>query len=72
MSNKILSITERVPHPSELPDGAYIGTWGGYIITLTYGNRQYELRTQEGVRGVGIRVVITIKDGQGSFEEVKN
>lgn len=69
---KILSITEKIPHPATLPNGIYTGTWGGYIINIRYGDKYYELKTEEGVRGMGIHVVITIKDGIATFEELKN
>lgn len=69
---KILSITEKIPHPATLPDGIYTGTWGGYIINIRYGDKYYELKTEEGVRGIGIHVVVTIKDGVATFEELKN
>lgn len=69
---KILSITEKIPHPATLPDGIYTGTWGGYIINIRYGDKYYELKTEEGVRGIGIHVVVTIKDGVATFEQLKN
>ena len=28
MLNKILSIEEKIPRPSSLPNGFYLGTWG--------------------------------------------
>lgn len=70
--NKIISITEKQPVNTKLPDGNYSGVWGGYIITVHYNNKQYELKTEEGVRGIGFRVVVTIKDGIATFEELKN
>lgn len=69
---KILKITEKVPKVTILPDGLYNGTWGGYGIELTYQGKTYELTTEEGVRGVGIKVVVTIKDGVATFDEIKN
>jgi hypothetical protein len=55
-----------------LPDGSYFGTWGGYVIELQYNGKTYELTTQEGVRGIGFKVVVTIKDGVATFNELKN
>jgi hypothetical protein len=69
---EILEITERIPEPTSLPDGTYTGIWGGYVITLSYDKKTYELKTKEGVRGFNIKVVVTIKDGVASFVECNN
>ena len=69
---KILSITEKVPQVTTLPDGNYVGTWGGYIIEVNYKGKTYELTTEEGVRGMGFRVVVTVADGIATFEAVNN
>lgn len=69
---KILEIREKVPQIAMLPDGAYFGTWGGNIIDVSYKGKNYELTTEEGVRGMGIKVVVTIKDGVATFDEIKN
>jgi hypothetical protein len=70
--NKILEIREKVPQTAKLPDGSYFGTWGGYVIELQYNGKTYELTTQEGVRGIGFKVVVTIKDGVATFSDIKN
>lgn len=72
MSNKILNITEKVPQIAILPDGLYSGIYGGYVISVVYENKQYELHTEEGVRGGGIKVLVTIKDGIATFEQLNN
>ncbi len=72
MSNKILLIREKVPQVATLPDGSYQGLWGGYGIEIRYKDKTYELTTEEGVRGMGIKVVVTVKDGVATFEEIKN
>ena len=72
MKNKIVSIVEKVPQKAVLPDGYYIGTWEAFIIELSYKDKHYELRTESGVRGVGIKVVVQIKDGIATFEELKS
>jgi hypothetical protein len=72
MSNKILNITERVPRPVILPDGKYVGTWGGSLIVIRFEKVEYELKTEEGVRGINIGVVVSIVDGIGTFELLKN
>lgn len=72
MSNKILSITLAQPKETTLPDGIYVGKYGGYVIELNYQDKKYELRTEEGVRGVGFNVIVAIKDGIATFEIVNN
>jgi hypothetical protein len=72
MRNKIKSITEKVPQVTTLPDGYYNGIWGGYVIEVNYKGKTFELETEEGVRGIGIKVVVEIKDGVATFEEMKH
>ena len=69
---KIKKITKKVPQEVTLPDGIYTGKWGGYSIEVHYNQNTYELTTEEGVRGINISVVITIKDGVATFESLKN
>ncbi len=72
MSNKILSITEKVPVESTLPDGTYSGVWGGYVIELNYQGKTYQLTTEVGVKGMGIKVSVMVKDGVATFSEIRN
>lgn len=72
MSNKILKITEKVPKETTLPDGIYQGIYGGYNIEVRFKDKIYDLRTEEGVRGNGFKVIVTIKDGIATFEDLKN
>lgn len=69
---KILEIKEKVPVATTLPDGNYSGIWGGYVIEINFQGKTYQLTTEEGVRGIGIKVVVSIKDGKGTFIEIKN
>lgn len=69
---KILAITEKKPVDVTLPDGHYNGIWGGHVIELSYKGKTYELTTDEGVRGVGYKVVVVIKDGIATYEEINN
>ena len=69
---KIISIREVPEEPVPLEDGKYVGEWGGSIITIKHDNRNYELTTEGAVRGIGYGVVVTIKDGEATFEEIKN
>lgn len=72
MRNKITSITKKVPKTTTLPDGLYNGTWGGYVIEINYKGDTYELATEEGVRGINIKVVVEIKDGEPTFDTVNS
>lgn len=67
MKSKVESIVERLPQKSSLPDGLYLGKWGGYVIALTYENRHYELNTKDGVRTINLPVVVEVKDGIATF-----
>jgi hypothetical protein len=69
---KITNIQKKVPKETTLPDGIYSGIWGSYIIALAYNGAEYALTTEEGVRGFGIKVVVTIKDGVATYECIKN
>lgn len=72
MKNKITSITKKIPETTTLPDGLYNGTWGGYVIEIDYKGDTYELATEEGVRGINIKVVVEIKDGEPTFDIVNS
>ena len=71
MKNKIKSIKEKVPQISTLPDGYYNGTWGGYVVEVTYKGKVFELETEEGVRGIGFKVIVQVENGVATFDEVK-
>ena len=72
MKNKIKAIRIKVPKETTLADGLYYGTWGAYSIELKSGEKTYELETEEGVRGMGFKVVVEVINGVATFEEVKN
>jgi hypothetical protein len=68
MKNKIKSITEKIVSATTLPDGFYSGIWGGSEIELKIKGKTYTLFTEEGVRGIDIKVVVEVKDGEATFE----
>jgi hypothetical protein len=68
----ILKIIERTPKQITLKDGFYKGVWGGNCIVMKYKDKEYELTTEEGVRGVGYEVVVLVKDGKTNFYEIEN
>ena len=70
--NKILKIEEKAPVATTLPDGYYTGILGGYVIEVKYKDKYYQLTVEEGIRGVGFRVVVIIKDGEATYEDLKN
>lgn len=72
MQYKVKSITEKVPQITTLPDGYYNGIWGGYIVEINYNGKTYELKTEEGIRGIGVKVIVQIENGVASFDEVKS
>jgi hypothetical protein len=72
MNNRIITVREKVPQISKLDEGYYYGTWGGYVIEVNYKGKTYELETTEGVRGLGIRVVVIVKSDLVEFHELKN
>lgn len=70
MSNKILKITESKQVETTLPDGAYRGRWTGYVIDVYLHPIKYQMKTEEGVRGFNIPVIVTIKNGIAVFKEI--
>ncbi len=69
---KIIKMTEKVPQVVILPDGIYEGIWGGYIIEVKAFDKIYELHTEDGVKGFNIKVMVTIKNGEATFDTLKN
>lgn len=69
---KILSIKEKLPINVSLPDGVYLGVWGGNVIEFGFKGKTYELESDVGVKGFGYKVVVTIVNGDASYEEIVN
>lgn len=72
MMGKVLSISEKRPVDVSLPDGVYVGVWGGNVIELEFKGKTYELESDVGVKGFGYKVVITVSNGEATYTEVKN
>jgi hypothetical protein len=72
MSNKILKITKKLPQITTLPNGSYAGTWSGNIIKIQFQQTLFELTTEEGVRGINIKVIVTVLDDVATFTTIKN
>ena len=71
MKNKVKSITEKVPQITTLPDGFYNGVWGGYVIEVSFEGKTFELATEIGVKGISIKVVVEVADGEATFDIVR-
>ena len=67
MTDGIKSIKRNVPF-DEIEDGRYEGVQGGYVVEMLYGCETLELHTKDGVRGFGIDVIVTVKDGIFTIE----
>lgn len=72
MIHEITSIKEKIPKETTLPDGFYNGIWGGYNIELKYKEKEYILTTKIGVKGIGYKVIVEIKNGVATFNEIDN
>lgn len=48
------------------PSGFYYGIAGGMITRFAVRGLEYKLTMEEGVRGIGIPVLVVVKDGQAS------
>jgi hypothetical protein len=44
------------------PDGEYDGLWSGYHATFQWSIYEYELDTEDGVRGINCKCVVKIID----------
>ena len=69
---KILSIKEKQPINVSLPDGVYLGVWGGNVIEFGFKGKTYELESDIGVRGFGYKVIVTVSNGEATYAEVRN
>ncbi len=68
MNGQVISAKIKIPK-SNIPNGTYHGIWGGYEIIFTAHSIEYELQTEEGVRGRGFKVLIKVRDGIITFED---
>lgn len=71
MENKIINVTSSNPFTPKLADGMYLGTQCAYSISLSYGNIECQLETEEGLRGIS-KVVVIVKDGSLTYNLIKN
>jgi len=69
---KVLEIVKKVDKRVTLPNGTYKGVQGGYVIEIVYNKETYCIKTDDGVRGFNIPVVVTISNEQIDIINLKN
>jgi hypothetical protein len=69
---KIEGITKKVPEKCMLPNGWYVGRQGGYVVEVRVQHEVYEIKTDDGVRGMNIPVVVHIDGDNIQIETLKN
>ena len=69
---KILKIENDQSQTVTLPDGTYMGKWGGYIIDISYEGMTYNLTTDVGVKGIDIEVEVTVSGGVATYSQIDN
>lgn len=61
---KVLSVEQfSLVEISNIPDGEYDGIWGGYEVEFTVDGKKYKARTENGVRGMNIPCVVSVRFG---------
>jgi hypothetical protein len=69
---KITKVTESVPKETTLPTGVYLGMWGGHVIEVEYQGRKIHLHTEEGVKGMDVKVIVNVVGDEYKFVEANN
>lgn len=69
---KVISVTKNIPKESTLPDGYYYGTWSAYSVQVIYKEDSYNLTVNEGVRGIGYKVVVIVENGNYIIKQINN
>lgn len=60
---QVISIKE-VKEVVTLPDGEYHGFWGGYLVRIETHDKVYELKTENGIRGINVPCVVKSYNGK--------
>jgi len=55
---------EEITIPPSIPDGIYDGIWGGYEIVFYACGKTFKAKTEEGVRGFGIKCAVSVCNGK--------
>lgn len=59
-----LSQLRLVVSPRNVPDGEYVGTWGGYYVRFTVGNEEYTAQSDVGIRTPSCVCSVRVENGQ--------
>lgn len=63
MESKIYHLRQII-NDSPIPNGEYLGVWGGHRVRFWVDDRQFEAQTQMGMRGFNVSCdVIVCDDG---------
>lgn len=52
----------------DLPDGQYLGKWGGYSVRVEADGQVHTMQTKDGVRGMNIPCTVSVSKGQATVE----
>ena len=69
--SNVVSVTEKLPKVA-LPYGWYIGSWGGYGITVKIKSREYHIKVKEGIRTTSAPVIVMVKKEGISYRLLDN
>lgn len=46
----------------DVPPGVYEGRWSGYEVLVEIGGRLYEMKTQNGIRGLSVPCTVRVSE----------
>lgn len=69
MKTEIRELTQVIKNPS-IPDGDYLGTWGGYQCEFYVGDDVFRAQTIEGIRTLNAQVMVNVRDGEITVETI--
>lgn len=72
MNGTIVKVEELVKVESTIPNGIYMGTYGGYTVVITHDGRTFHLTTEEGVKGIGYKVMVKVFNGEINFLSINS
>jgi len=65
MRSQIKSLeTFEMADPKDLPDGEYVGTWGGYVVEFIAGGKFYRAGTVGGIRTPAATCLVKVEGDQ--------
>lgn len=54
------------------PNGEYRGVWGGYVVTVTIGGREFRLHTEVGIRTPAAPCLVRVCDGEVTVRAIEH